>query len=119
MGKMQILGDHCFSVHNVLLSFSRFVECLLSNTKCWIIVPVARSAQISNYRAEVLVWKVVMVGKYYFRYWWDTEDNQLEQSRKKEWNEDTLHDLNIKVLLLGSSRVLLEKELSESLVGRF
>ena len=38
---------------------------------------------------------------------------------KKEWDDDTLHDRNIKVLLLGSSRVLLEKGLSESLGGRF
>ncbi|MBQ8223458.1 MAG: ATP-binding protein [Bacteroidales bacterium] len=38
---------------------------------------------------------------------------------KKEWDNDTFHDCNIKVLLLGSSRVLLEKGLSESLAGRF
>lgn len=38
---------------------------------------------------------------------------------KKEWDDDTFHDRNIKVLLLGSSRVMLEKGLSESLAGRF
>lgn len=38
---------------------------------------------------------------------------------KKEWDNDTFHDNNIKVLLLGSSRVMLEKGLSESLAGRF
>lgn len=38
---------------------------------------------------------------------------------KKEWDDDTFNDLNIKVLLLGISRVLLEKGLSESLAGRF
>jgi len=38
---------------------------------------------------------------------------------KKEWDEDTFNDCNIKVLLLGSSRVLLEKGLSDSLAGRF
>ena len=38
---------------------------------------------------------------------------------KKEWDDDSFHDLKIKVLLLGSSRVLLEKGLSESLAGRF
>lgn len=38
---------------------------------------------------------------------------------KKEWDDDTFHDRNIKVLLLGSSRVMLEKGLSESLGGRF
>ena len=38
---------------------------------------------------------------------------------KKEWDTDTFGDCDIKVLLLGSSRVLLEKGLSESLAGRF
>ena len=38
---------------------------------------------------------------------------------KKEWDDDTFHDRDIKVLLLESSRVLLEKGLSESLAGRF
>lgn len=38
---------------------------------------------------------------------------------KKEWDDDTFHDYDIKVLLLGSSRVLLEKGLFESLAGRF
>lgn len=38
---------------------------------------------------------------------------------KKEWDDDTFHHREIKVLLLGSSRVLLEKGLSESLAGRF
>ena len=38
---------------------------------------------------------------------------------KKEWDADTFNDTSIKVLLLGSSRVLLEKGLSESLAGRF
>lgn len=38
---------------------------------------------------------------------------------KKEWDADSFNDIGIKVLLLGSSRVLLEKGLSESLAGRF
>ena len=38
---------------------------------------------------------------------------------KKEWDDDTFYDRDIKMLLLGSSRVLLEKGLSESLAGRF
>ena len=38
---------------------------------------------------------------------------------KKEWDDDTFHNRNIKVFLLGSSRVLLEKGLSESLMGRY
>lgn len=38
---------------------------------------------------------------------------------KKEWDNDTFNKNDIRVLLLGSSRVLLEKGLSESLAGRF
>lgn len=38
---------------------------------------------------------------------------------KKEWDADTFNDINIKVIILGSSRVLLEKGLSDSMMGRF
>ncbi|MBP5418234.1 MAG: ATP-binding protein [Bacteroidales bacterium] len=38
---------------------------------------------------------------------------------KKEWDADTFDDRQLKVVLLGSSRVMLEKGLSESLAGRF
>lgn len=38
---------------------------------------------------------------------------------KKEWDADTFNGIDLKVLLLGSSRVLLERGLSESLAGRF
>lgn len=38
---------------------------------------------------------------------------------KKEWDADIRNDVNIKVLLTGSSRVLLERGLADSLAGRF
>lgn len=38
---------------------------------------------------------------------------------KREWDNDTFADRNIKVVLLGSSRLLLKKGLTESLMGRF
>lgn len=38
---------------------------------------------------------------------------------KKEWDADTFNDVNMKVVLLGSSRLLLKKGLTESLAGRF
>lgn len=38
---------------------------------------------------------------------------------KKEWDRDTRERRNIKVVLLGSSRLLLKKGLTESLAGRF
>ena len=38
---------------------------------------------------------------------------------KKEWDDDTRDDLNIKVVILGSSRLLLKDGLTESLAGRY
>ena len=38
---------------------------------------------------------------------------------KKEWDVDSFSDKNIKVILLGSSRLLIQKGLSESLAGRY
>lgn len=38
---------------------------------------------------------------------------------KKEWDSDTRNDINIKVVLLGSSRLLLKDGLTESLAGRY
>lgn len=38
---------------------------------------------------------------------------------KRLWDEDTRNNLNLKVVLLGSSRLLVQKGLTESLAGRF
>ena len=38
---------------------------------------------------------------------------------KKEWDSDSFSDRNIKVILLGSSRLLIQKGLTESLAGRY
>ena len=38
---------------------------------------------------------------------------------KKEWDTDSLKQLPIKVILSGSSRLLIQEGLSESLTGRF
>jgi predicted AAA+ superfamily ATPase len=38
---------------------------------------------------------------------------------KQQWDKDTRENTNIKVILLGSSRLLIQKGLSESLAGRF
>jgi len=45
--------------------------------------------------------------------------NNWSEQVKREWDADTFHDVNIKVVLLGSSRLLLKKGLTESLAGRF
>ena len=38
---------------------------------------------------------------------------------KKEWDDDTRNDVNLKVVILGSSRLLLKDGLTESLAGRY
>ena len=38
---------------------------------------------------------------------------------KKNWDDDTANNINIKLLLLGSSRLMLQQGLTESLAGRF
>jgi len=38
---------------------------------------------------------------------------------KKEWDEDRRKNINVKVILLGSSALLIDKGLTESLTGRF
>jgi len=38
---------------------------------------------------------------------------------KRQWDSDTRSGLNLKAILLGSSRLLLQQGLSESLAGRF
>lgn len=38
---------------------------------------------------------------------------------KKEWDTDSRNSVNLKVILLGSSRLLLKKGLTESLAGRY
>lgn len=45
-------------------------------------------------------------------------DNWSEQV-KKEWDKDSTENLPVHVILLGSSRLLLQQELSESLAGRY
>ena len=45
--------------------------------------------------------------------------NNWSEIVKREWDYDTLHGINIKVILLGSSRLLIRKGLTESLAGRY
>lgn len=45
-------------------------------------------------------------------------DNWSE-SVKQQWDKDTRDDMQLKVILLGSSRLLIQKGLTESLAGRF
>lgn len=45
--------------------------------------------------------------------------NNWSEFVKKEWDYDTRNRTNIKVILLGSSRLLIKKGLTESLAGRY
>lgn len=45
--------------------------------------------------------------------------NNWSEYIKKEWDLDTLNNTQVKVILLGSSRLLIQEGLSESLAGRF
>jgi len=45
--------------------------------------------------------------------------NNWSECVKKNWDRDTANGLNLKLVILGSSRLLLEDGLSESLLGRF
>lgn len=45
--------------------------------------------------------------------------NNWSEQVKREWDNDTFRDVPIKVVLLGSSRLLLKRGLTESLAGRF
>lgn len=45
--------------------------------------------------------------------------NNWSEQIKREWDADTWNGINIKVILLGSSRLLLKDGLTESLAGRF
>ena len=83
-------------------------------------VPASNSAWVSNCWAAV---RSLMQSRGYESIILIIDEIQKIQNWsevvKKEWDDDTFNDRNIKVLLLGSSRVLLEKGLSESLGGRF
>lgn len=45
--------------------------------------------------------------------------NNWSEVVKQQWDKDSREQINMKVILLGSSRLLIQKGLSESLAGRF
>lgn len=88
-----------FSADNVLSTNSAWVS------NCWAAVRSLKESE--GYESIVLVIDEIQ------------KISNWSEVVKKEWDDDTFYDRNIKVLLLGSSRVLLERGLSESLGGRF
>lgn len=100
----QVLGDldipyQMFSADNVPTSNGAWIS------DCWAAVRSLKKSK--EWESVILVIDEIQ------------KISNWSESVKKEWDNDTFNDLNIKVLLLGSSRVLLEKGLSESLAGRF
>ena len=100
----QVLNDldapyQLFSADNVPASNREWIS------DCW---TTARSLlEVKGYASMILVLDEIQ------------KIPNWSEAVKKEWDDDTFKDRNIKVLLLGSSRVLLERGLSESLAGRF
>ena len=45
--------------------------------------------------------------------------NNWSEVIKAEWDQDHINNINLKVILLGSSRLLMQQGLTESLAGRF
>jgi uncharacterized protein len=45
--------------------------------------------------------------------------HQWSELVKRQWDQDTRDKINLKVVLLGSSQILMQRGLSESLAGRF
>jgi predicted AAA+ superfamily ATPase len=64
---------------------------------------------LANSNAESLILVIDEIQK--IENWSDTV--------KKEWDADTKKNINIKLVLLGSAKLLIDKGLSESLAGRF
>ncbi|MCI5777232.1 MAG: AAA family ATPase, partial [Bacteroidales bacterium] len=100
----QVLKDldtpfHLFSADNVPATNRSWIS------DCW--AAVRSLKKTNNWDSAILVIDEIQ------------KIDNWSESVKKEWDSDTFNDLNIKVLILGSSRVLLEKGLSESLAGRF
>lgn len=88
-----------FSTDNVPTSGNTFIS------DCW---QIARTKMQTEHLSELLL---VIDEVQRLSRWSDAV--------KKEWDEDTFNDVNIKVVLLGSSRVMLERGLADSLMGRF
>lgn len=45
--------------------------------------------------------------------------NNWSEEVKKQWDADCFNDINLKIVLLGSSRLLIKDRLTESLAGRY
>ena len=98
---------------------------------------------VQKYKSESLVVSADAVGasnSFWLEQQWETSRIKLKQSGAKEfllvvdeiqkinnwsetvkllWDADTKHNVSLKVVVLGSSRLLIQQGLTESLAGRF
>ncbi|WP_081657788.1 ATP-binding protein [Prevotella sp. AGR2160] len=74
-------------------------------SRCW--TAARTTMQIRNYNECILVIDEIQ------------KISNWSEVVKKEWDADNRSHLNLKVILLGSSRLLIRKGLTESLAGRF
>jgi predicted AAA+ superfamily ATPase len=72
-----------------------------------------------QWQAARLLWKNSGATEFIFAIDEIQKINNWSEVVKKLWDEDSRTQLPIKVILLGSSRLLLQKGLTESLAGRF
>ena len=108
VGKSTLIGQVLQAIDIPYSSYSS--EDTPNATNAWIsdVWETARSKMIINRQDEHLL-VIDEIQKI---------DNWSE-TVKKEWDRDTREGTNLKVVLLGSSRLLLKKGLTESLAGRF
>nr|WP_237073388.1 AAA family ATPase [Prosthecochloris sp. GSB1] len=64
-----------------------------------------RAKAVSAERAILIIDEIQKIGNW-------------SETVKREWDNDSTNNLDLKVVLLGSSRLLLQEGLSESLAGR-
>ena len=100
----QVLAD-CTQPYAMFTADAVPVGNLFWISECW--DTVRRKMKVENAEEYILVIDEVQ------------KIDSWSEAVKKEWDADTFNGLNIKVVLLGSSRVMLDYGLADSLMGRF
>src|SRR5574344_1378319 len=108
VGKTTIVKQYC---QNLSTPHSMFTLDTVPNTNgsyisdCW--DGVRMQMKVKNQKEHIIIFDEIQ------------KVTNWSEYIKKEWDADSWNDVNIKVVLLGSSRMLIQKGLTESLVGRF
>lgn len=108
VGKTTLIKQYC---QNLSTPYSIFSLDAVSNTNgtyisnCW--DGVRAQMKIGNESEHIIIFDEIQ------------KVSNWSEYVKREWDADSWNDTNIKVILLGSSRMLIQKGLTESLTGRF